>query len=359
VRVVTADAVAPDGSLPVRVTVAERPPRFVGFGVVYSTTDGLAVNGYWGHRNLFGQAERLRLEASAGGIEIGDFGDDFVDEIDYRVRLTFLKPDFLTTDQDLRVELQALAERPEAFEREAVEGTIAIDRRLNDEITLGAGVTAVVERVRENDEAESETFTFIGLPLTAAFDNTDDALDPTEGVRLRLATTPFPEFLGSSQDLLVNRIDASAYADFGTDGRFVLAGRTALGSLLGGDDTLDVPASRRFYAGGGGSVRGYAFQTIGPQDELGDPIGGRSLFEASLELRYRITDTIGIVPFVDAGAVYDSEFPDFSEDLQIGAGLGGRYYTGFGPLRLDVALPLNKREEDDAFAVYVSLGQAF
>jgi translocation and assembly module TamA len=121
----------------------------------------------------------------------------------------------------------------------------------------------------------------------------------------------------------------------------------------------DIPATRRFYAGGGGSVRGYAYRTLSPLGPFGHLIGGRSLFEASVEARIKITDTIGIVPFFDAGMAFDVELPDFKQELQYAAGLGLRYYTPIGPIRLDVAAPLNPRKGDKPVAVYISIGQAF
>jgi translocation and assembly module TamA len=143
-----------------------------------------------------------------------------------------------------------------------------------------------------------------------------------------------------------------------TDRRFVLAGRATLGSLVG-EETDNVPADKRLYAGGGGSIRGYEYQSVGPLDADGDPLGGRSLIELNAEVRIRVTDQVGLVPFVDGGMVFDSVYPDFEEDLRWAAGLGVRYFTAFGPLRVDIAIPLNKREFDDSFQFYISLGQAF
>jgi translocation and assembly module TamA len=123
---------------------------------------------------------------------------------------------------------------------------------------------------------------------------------------------------------------------------------------------LDIPADERLYAGGGGSIRGYAYQSVGPLDEDDDPIGGRSVLELSAELRMKLTDRIGLVTFLDGGSAFESTFPDSSEKLQWAAGLGFRYFTAIGPLRLDVGFPLNRRTDiDDAFQIYVSIGQAF
>jgi translocation and assembly module TamA len=154
------------------------------------------------------------------------------------------------------------------------------------------------------------------------------------------------------------RINGSYYQRLGDSDRYVVAVLGALGATVGvGLDEL--PKDKRFYAGGGGSVRGYGFQRAGPIDTNDTPIGGLSSAEASLEFRYKLTETIGIVPFVDAGNVYDTSFPDLSKRVFIGAGIGARYYTGLGPLRFDIAAPLHRRSGDRPFQIYVSLGQAF
>jgi translocation and assembly module TamA len=142
------------------------------------------------------------------------------------------------------------------------------------------------------------------------------------------------------------------------EARFVLAGRVAVGSVSGAG-LGEIPASHRFYAGGGGSVRGYRYRSLSPLGPTGEVIGGRSLFEAALETRIKITDTLGLVPFLDMGGAFESSYPDFSEDLRYAAGLGLRYYTAVGPIRLDVATPLNPRDGDKSWALYIGIGQAF
>jgi translocation and assembly module TamA len=142
------------------------------------------------------------------------------------------------------------------------------------------------------------------------------------------------------------------------DGDLVLAVRARLGSIVG-EELLDVPSDKRFFSGGGGSVRGYAFQAIGPRTLEDNPLGGRSLLELGLEARVRITEEIGLVPFIEGGQVFDGSFPGSDDGLQFGAGLGLRYFTGIGPLRFDLAFPINKRKGDDDYQIYVSIGQAF
>ena len=162
-----------------------------------------------------------------------------------------------------------------------------------------------------------------------------------------------------SPDFLRLELDGSTYYSVIDKERLILAARAKLG-MMAGDSANAIPAPKRFYSGGGGSVRGYQYQTVGPLDANNDPIGGRSLLEVGFEARVKITDSIGIVPFIEGGNVYESMAPDFSGEFLWGAGLGFRYYTAIGPIRLDVAVPLNKRPNvDDSYQIYISIGQAF
>ena len=201
-------------------------------------------------------------------------------------------------------------------------------------------------------------YRLFGIPIGLSYDSTDSKLDPTQGWRISASFAPYPELLGSSLDLLRVKAQASTYYALDEEARYILAGRIALGSLTG-SSLADIPANERFYSGGGGSVRGYRYLSLGPRGPTGLVIGGRSVFEASAELRVKITETIGIVPFLDAGNAFTSSLPSFKDGLQMSAGLGLRYYTAIGPIRLDVAAPLNPRRGDKPLAIYVSIGQAF
>ncbi len=216
----------------------------------------------------------------------------------------------------------------------------------------------VLERSRIDDDGTESQYTLVGLPVGATVDTSDDLLNPTEGGRTRLRFTPYLESLGSSNGFYSMAARHAQYLALDKEGDFVLAGRAAIGSIIGAS-TSNVPADKRTYAGGSGSVRGYGLQKIGPLDAAGEATGGRSLFEVGAELRWRVYGDFGIVPFIDGGQVYDAETPDLGQELQWAAGLGFRYFTPIGPIRADIAFPLNPRESDDRFQVYFSLGQAF
>jgi translocation and assembly module TamA len=223
--------------------------------------------------------------------------------------------------------------------------------------SLGGELLASDERdvIAATGQARRRTFLIAAAPTSLNYDGSDDLLNPTRGFRLGGRISPELSLQGSAFGYTRAQVDASAYAQV-KDG-VVLAGRTRLGTILGAPREQVAP-SRRFYAGGGASVRGYGFQSIGPRDPNNDPIGGRSLIEFAIEARVRLFGNFGLVPFVDAGNISTAGLPDFS-GLRYGAGLGLRYYSSFGPIRVDVGTPINPQRGDTRIAVYVSLGQAF
>jgi translocation and assembly module TamA len=341
-------AVTDDGTLPVTVTLVEREHRSIGAAAAFSTDIGPSLELFWEHRNLMGENEQLR--ASATGSPIEQSG-----ELDFR------KPAFLRHDQDLLGNLEGGQEDSDAYERQWVESFAGLERPILDNWRVSAGLSFGYEIIDEHaDTGENEqTFQIFGLPLNATRDTTDDLLDPHEGSRLLFSLTPSTGIGNEDLLFLTAVVGGSAYYAIDEAERFVLAGRARAGSILG-ENAEALPASRRFYAGGGGSIRGYEYQLVGPLDNDEDPFGGTSLVELGGELRIRATDEFGVVPFIDGGTVYDDPIPSGDETLRWAAGLGLRYFTGFGPLRLDVAFPLNPRDGvDETFQFYVNFGQAF
>jgi translocation and assembly module TamA len=345
----TGDAIAADGTIPVIVEVSERLPRVVGAGAFYSTDEGVAVNAYWGHRNLFGNGEDFRIEGEIGGLLESSWED-----VDIRVAMSFVKPAVPTARDDLLAAMSFTRETTDAFSRQAAEAEIGIRRRVNENLLVEAGLAFEASEIE--DINGTQEFLLLSAPISATFDNTNDDLDPTEGLRYLLTAEPIID-LATGGLINVFSGEVSAYHAIDEAERFVIAGRVEAGTIIGAA-LEDVPTSRRFFAGGGGSIRGFAFQSASPRD-LGDNIiGGLSLFEASLEVRVRVTDTIGLVPFIDVGRAFVGPIPDF-DDLKIGAGIGIRYQTPIGPLRLDAAVPLNPGPDDPSFSIYLGLGQSF
>lgn len=341
ISVTSADA--ENGALPQQIELSERAPRTVRLGAKWSTSEGAGVRGSWEHRNLFGRAERLTLGLSIAEIEQSATAD-------------FRKPNFLRPDQSLLASAEIVHEQNDAYKENRIKAGVSLERSLGRWWTGSLGTTF---QITETEDINGRiTYKLIGIPALLRYDDTDDVLDPREGLRATLAATPY--FGASDQRATTfTKLEATGSTYLGFTEELVLALRGRYG-LIAANDTIDVPGSTRFYAGGGGSVRGYGFQKAGPIDAKGDPVGGRSVLEASAEARYRFTETIGGVAFIDGGQAFSTLEPSFSDPLLWGAGLGIRYYTPIGPVRLDVAVPLNKRRNvDDAFQIYISLGQAF
>lgn len=346
-----ADRLSPDGTLPIEIEVAEGKQRYFGVGATVSSIDGLGLQGYWGHRNLFGQAESLRIEGTVG--RLGD--SDSLRDLDYSAGISFTKPGFLVPRATLNAGIQASTQDTTSYDLTAITGRTSVGYEFTDYDTVTGGFEL---RWSDIDDAfGSNRYLTFSSPFEYVRDTRDNTLDPTEGYRATVSATPSYEFLGPAFFTSLEG-SISAYQSLGSEDGVVLAGKFSLGSLFGGNALADIPADRRFFAGGGGSVRGYAYEEISPYNATGDATGGRSYATASIEARVRITDTIGIVPFLDAGTVSDSNFPDFS-DVRIGAGVGLRYATPFGPIRLDVAAPLDPYDGGSRYGIYVGIGQSF
>jgi translocation and assembly module TamA len=349
VRIEPADRLDPDGTIPIAIDVTERPLHSVDVGAAYSTDLGINVNAGWHHRNLFGNAEQLNLTA---GIELGGSA---VQKPGYNVGAQFIKPDFLARDQSLQIELRAVKQSLDAYDQEALIQRIGIERKFLPNWTVGIGVAGEQERIIQ--EGVTNHYELIGLPLSAKYDNTNSLLDPTDGFRAAVLLTPTQSFGGSSATFVLAQLSGSTYFDLSGAGRSVVALRGLVGKAYGAE-TFSLPPDQRFYAGGSGTVRGFRYQSIGPQFADGKPTGGTAVSAGSVEFRQRILDSYGVVAFVDAGQVTSNGAP-FTSDWRVGAGIGARYYTSIGPIRLDVAIPLNRAPGGDAFELYIGIGQAF
>lgn len=345
-----ADALNADGGLPLLITVDERKLRRIGAGVTVSSIDGFGAEAFWLHRNLFGRAERLRLEASVGGV-----GSLDVEDYDYALGATFTKPGVFNPDTDFVARSSAQREVTEAYTETSGGGSLALTHYLTDQITVSGGVFG--EYARFERPSGDREFVTAGTFGTVLFDARDDELDPTSGFLINAEVKPFYEFEFANAGVRIEA-EGRGYLALDDDGRNVLAGRVKFGSVYG-PARAQTADNFLFFAGGGGSVRGYAFEEIGIREANGDLTGGASLLEASAEARIRFTEQLGGVAFVDAGVVSRDSTPSFDEDVRVGVGIGVRYYTALGPLRLDVALPLNKEPGGSDFGVYAGIGQAF
>nr|WP_256476256.1 BamA/TamA family outer membrane protein [Siccirubricoccus soli] len=355
VRAEPGEALAPDGTLPVTFAVTERARHAIGFGAAYETNYGPSARIYWEHRNLFGGAERLRLEAEVA--RLGEAGG--LDRSTYRVSAAYRDPAMLSAwlgpDWSLLANAALLRERLEAYDRDAITASVLAERKISERLSANLGPVMDFGSIGPPD-GKLTPYQIAGIQFGARYDGTDSLLDPSRGWRVTGTLTPSWSFRDSAAFAPLKLV-ASTYLDVAGDKRSIIAVRGAIGSLMGARQG-EVPRHQRYYAGGGGSVRGFDYQSIGPRDERNKPSGGGSLLEASLELRQRIWGDIGGVAFVDAGTVGDSSAPDFSS-LRVGAGLGLRYYTAIGPIRADFALPVIRQPGSSGYGIYVGIGQAF
>ncbi|NRP16836.1 Translocation and assembly module TamA [Ensifer adhaerens] len=351
VTIKEAGTLSPDGSIPMKIEVSEGKHRFFGFGAQVSTTDGLGLSGYWGHRNLFGRAESLRIEGSID--RIGETQE--LDKLDYSAGILFAKPGAFGPTSTFTASLKANIQDPDAYRAKILTGAAGATFELSPTDTVSGG--GELSWADIDDAFGSNSYLTAAVPLEYVRDTRDDKLNATEGYRALINAKPSYEIKGQTF-FSSFEATASGYHALGDEKRFVLAGKIGAGVLVGGDGLADIPANRRFYLGGGGSVRGYSYQEISPRNASNDLTGGRSYVNASVEARIAITDTIGIVPFIDAGTVSASTTPDFS-DIRAGAGIGLRYQTPFGPIRLDVAMPLNKYPGGTTYGIYAGIGQSF
>ncbi|SMF61847.1 autotransporter assembly complex protein TamA [Allosphingosinicella indica] len=336
------------------VALEPAPMRTIAGGAGYGTGEGLRVEGSWQHRNLIPPEGAVTLRGVLGTRE-------------QLLSANLRRSNFRKRDQVLTAQAAVSHIDRNAYDARSVLIGAGIERQTNiiwQKVwtwSLGADLIATDERDVDLDSGmqRRRTFFIAALPSTLSYDGSNDLLDPTTGFRLSGRISPEMSLQGSPFGYVKGQVDGSFY--YPATERVTIAGRARLGTILGASRDRIAP-SRRFYAGGGGSVRGFGYQSLGPRDPVfDDPVGGRSLAEFALEARIRVdafNDSLGIVPFIDAGNIYTSAQPRI-DDLRFGAGIGVRYHTRFGPIRVDVGTPLSKRSGDARVAVYVSLGQAF
>ncbi len=352
VRVNPVEGSAP-GTVDLDTTLDPAPFRTVAGEVGYGTGEGARVEASWQHRNLIQPEGAVTFRGVAGTRE-QLFG------------ATLRMGNFGRRDQVLNARVLASHDSLAAYDATSFELAGSLERQTTIiwqkpwAYSLGAELIASAERNVDPARGAlvSRTFFIAALPLTLAYDGSDSLLDPTRGYRLAGRVSPEASIQGRAFGYVRAQLDGSYYQPLGA--KLVIAGRVRIGVTAGASRDSIAP-SRLYYAGGGGSVRGYGYQLIGPRNALDQPIGGRSLAEFSIEARVRLPffgGNFGVVPFIDAGNIYASSYPTF-QGLRIGAGAGLRYYSNFGPIRIDVGTPLGRRPGESPIAVQVSLGQAF
>ena len=340
--------VSADGNRPIIVSLTDRSKRTLELGASYSTSEGAGADVRWTRYNFLGRADTLTAFARGSNI-------------DSRIGAEISLPHWRRGQQTLKATSAVYRTLTDAYDETGVGFTVDVQRRFGKTSYVSVGssldyaeTAEIQEKTLLSDARRQVTLAVLGA---AALDRSDDPLDPKRGWRVEARVEPTLVTGSDTLPFLKLQAQGSGYIPFDGRGRTVLAGRLKVGSMVGGL-IPEVPASRRFYAGGGGSVRGYAYQAIGPRLTGTTPQGGLALLEGSLELRQKIGRRWGVVAFIDAGSVSSDPTPSV-KDLAMGAGIGVRYDLGFGPIRADIAAPINPRKGDPAFQVYLSIGQSF
>jgi translocation and assembly module TamA len=355
VALAPADKATSDGLRPVVVSLSERKKRTIELGASYGTTEGLGVEAKWTAYNLFRRADTFSV--------LGRYSD-----LDTRLQVDLSLPHWRQPQQTLAERAAVYRTQTPAYDQEGVMVSADVTHRWGQDAIFGFagtyftwGGSLDLSRARE---VKVGTLTSLGRDIAtvaglvdASLDRSDDPLDPHRGWRVQARAEPTVESGQGTVPYLRVQVQGSGYLPLGREGDTVLAARLKLGSILN-STVAQIPAPQRFYVGGGGSVRGFGYQEVGPRLADNTPEGGLSLMEASLELRRKLSADWGLAVFVDAGTVGLAQAPEF-DNISAGAGFGLRYNLGFAPLRVDVATPITGRHGQAPFQIYVSIGQAF
>ena len=335
---------------PITFRVLEQKRHAVSLSGLYASDTGISIGTSWLDRNLFGHAETLTLSAAAN-----DLGGTGTTSAGYDLKAAFTKPDYYARGQTLSLSVEGLKESLTAYSRKALITGASLSRSIKTQGLVSFGPSFVSERV--NQQGVDNTYVLLQFPISLNWNTSDSLLEPTHGLNASITLTPTAPVSGKTHPFVIALGSLAVYLPVESDARGIIAVRGLVGTIQGAQH-LQVPPDQRFYAGGSGTVRGYTYQTIGPLFPDDTPEGGASLDAVNFEFRQHITKTIGIVPFIDAGRVGAGSAP-FTGRLRIGVGIGARYYTSIGPIRLDLGFPLSRTAGSNAFALYIGLGEAF
>lgn len=350
VRLNPGTATDPDGTLPVDVRITERKLHAVSLSAAYSTDQGGNTTVSWTDRNLFGHAEVLTLSAGLTGLAASASKQP-----GYNVSSLLTLPDWLRRDQSLSFTLLGVRESLDAYDRTALIAGTTLGRRLSPHWTGSIGLFG--ERAHFVQAQVGRDYTLAQVPLGAHYDSTNSLTDATHGARLDVVVTPTESLGKRNATFAILQASGSTFFDLAAPGRSVLALRALVGTVQGAS-AFDIPPDQRLYGGGSGTIRGYRYQSVGPRLSNNKPQGGTAISTATVEFRQRIGESWGFAAFIDGGQVSDSSTP-FTGNFRAGAGIGARYYTAIGPVRIDIAVPLIHQVRSDPVELYLGLGQAF
>lgn len=343
VNITHAEEPVDDNLMPLEISVLEGKQRSVGFGLNYTTSLGPGFTGEWEDRNIFGEGQKLSIRSDIWQkLQEGS--------------ISYLIPDFDRQDQNLIWMLDYRRERTKSFTENAFSFSGTIERKVNEQLRFSYG--GMYKRLRSQRSDFNGTFDLLKIPLQLRWSNIDSILEPTKGATLQLKCIPSLQIFKPRFAYSINTLTGTLYQALTENKRHVFAVKLMMGSIFGASKH-EIPPPERFYAGSESTLRGYRYLTVSPLGRNDKPLGGRSMFIYSMELRNRIGKDFGLVFFYDIGNVYRDPIPNFEESIRQSTGFGIRYYTPIGPIRLDIAFPINKRHIDHSLEAYFSIGQAF
>jgi translocation and assembly module TamA len=332
------------GLLPIDICVLESYHRTIGFGASYTTQLGLGITAEWEHRNWHSLGQKIALQTQLWQrLQAG--------------RFLYLIPDFYCRGQNLIWLTEAEHVTTRGFTEAFISFSGILNRRINETTEISYG--AALKELHSANSDNNRTFLLLKTPLQLKWNIANDLLNPTSGGILNLKLIPTAQFLSPQISYMIATLIGSTYLPLNSDSSFVLATKLSLGSIIGAS-RISIPPPERFYAGSENTLRGYNYLTVSPLNKDNKPIGGRSLLIYTFEPRWRIDEEFGLVAFYEVGNVYNDPTPQLALKQLQSIGVGLRYHTAIGPLRLDVAVPLNRRRGiDSSFQLYFSIGQAF
>lgn len=345
------DQLDQQGELPLKMRFTEAKYKQFSIGAFYATVDGLGGSFAWTNRNIRGMGEIISAKGSIASSQL-------TKKITYIAgNITYKKPDFLAFDQTYRAFAEIYQLNIHPYNAFIYRGANYLEKKISAQAQFSVGLK--VEHIHVSQSASNGTYLLMGLPLFISYSAVENILDATKGATVVYSITPYQSLFFGAQHFAKQRLTGNFYLPIDPDRRIVLALRMQFGSIAGTAQS-HVPLTKLFLGGSEDDLRGYRYKTVSPLNEHNEPLGGRSAVFATIETRFKVTKTIGIVPFADFGTVSLHPFPKLNDKWFKSVGAGFRYFAFFGPLRFDIGFPLNRRAGiDHAFQIYASVGQAF
>lgn len=337
------DALSPNGQIPMKIEVAETKHKTINLGVSYQTVFGPGITFGWENRNIAGMGRKLSFQ-----------GD--ITRISQTGLATYVHPEFLRLDQDWIWQGQAAHESLFAYSMRSYNITERIDRRFGKHMRAAFGIEG--ERLYVTASVDNGNYWLVEFPIYFRWSSANSLLDPTRGATVEFTTTPTINAGDLSQSYLIQEVSESSYHPL-TENESIVLAQCLTAGVIWSNGLNGVPLSKRYLGGTEQDLRGYRYRTVSPLKD-DKPEGGRSAIFFTLETRFRISRTIGLVPFFDIGNVYKTQYPTVHGKWHKSAGLGIRYFTFMGPFRFDLAFPLDRRKGiDPVYKVLASIGQTF